>query len=81
MTPIPRPRRSAGIASATMAIATGTSAPPPTAWKPRASAIVVKSRDNATQAEPAMNTARDAAKTRPCPRRSETRPITGMAMT
>jgi hypothetical protein len=79
--PSPSARRPGATRAATIAIATGTTAPPPVACTPRAIATIVSPCDSATQADPAQNSSNAAAKTRPWPYVSATRPISGIATT
>ena len=59
--PMPSARRPGGICPTTIAIATGTTAPPPTACRPLATTSHQKSGAAATSALPSMNTPSDAA--------------------
>ena len=64
-----------------MAMAMGTSAPAPTAWKILAATSQGRSGATATAAEPPMNRSIESTKRRRCPYMSETLPKNGMAAT
>ncbi len=67
MAPRPSTRREGDAVAVTIAIATGTTPPPPIACTPRATEIMVRPSASATQADAAQKRSNAAAKTRACP--------------